>query len=428
MITHKNALTTTLKKHPAMLNSTNPVSGESLLQYIVRGQHMERVELMLSANCRLGLVMDAKGHTALKTALLFRQKQVVKKLLYTIIKNINEHPSALEPFMRHRVEIAHQYPDTFLEFCKTIHLIEEEKLAPPGRNTALLQSATNFLSVGSYDRSPINLWSQVLEAGNQKKIRTGDNAQVRQDPEPRARKHRLSNTARASAGSGAEAAALQRIMVAALRVPLEGAVAVSHGGVARPETTLLYLISRAAMNQDDFTVFNSLVVTGCLQFKWESYAAVVFRAICAVEVMHLFFVCLFSYMSVRYPASTVWLVAVGCITFASSLLFLAFESRQLLVDGKSSYLQDPWKYLKITAPGVQVVVVTLCLSRSPALNSVAAWSVLLSFFNLISFARGFELSAPLVRMIAKMMADVRYFFMLMAFILGGTRPRPRNII
>jgi hypothetical protein len=67
MINYVQALKTTLKQHPYMLNCTNPVSGEALLQNVVRGQNLEKVQVMLSTNCRLGLIEDVKGQTALKT-------------------------------------------------------------------------------------------------------------------------------------------------------------------------------------------------------------------------------------------------------------------------------------------------------------------------------------------------------------------------
>jgi len=132
MINHPRELTTTLKRHPYVLNANNPINGESLLQFIVRGQNIERVELVLSANCRLGLIQDSKGHTALKTALKYKQKTVVRMLLYTMVQHIQEHPSILEPFMRHRVEIALQYPDLFLELIKTIELVHEDSIIPAG--------------------------------------------------------------------------------------------------------------------------------------------------------------------------------------------------------------------------------------------------------------------------------------------------------
>ena len=60
MIDHPTALATTLKYHPYVLNAINPIGGESLLQFIVRGQNMEQVEQILGANCRLGLIQDSR--------------------------------------------------------------------------------------------------------------------------------------------------------------------------------------------------------------------------------------------------------------------------------------------------------------------------------------------------------------------------------
>ena len=116
-----------------MLNSCNPISGESLLQYVVRGQHIERVELMLGAECRLGMIQDAQGHTALKIALKYKQQTVVKMLLDSMLSNAAHQANAFEPFMRHRVEIAQQYPGIFLSFIKETRLIPEESLAPTGQ-------------------------------------------------------------------------------------------------------------------------------------------------------------------------------------------------------------------------------------------------------------------------------------------------------
>ena len=58
-------------------------------------------------------------------------------------------------------------------------------------------------------------------------------------------------------------------------------------------------------------------------------------------------------------------------------------------------------YLNLITFGAQLVVDVLFLFRSVLLKPLAAWSVLLFFFKILSFARGFSRWGPLVRMIMK---------------------------
>ena len=48
-----------------------------------------------------------------------------------------------------------------------------------------------------------------------------------------------------------------------------------------------------------------------------------------------------------------------------------------------------------------------------------SWSVLLFFFKALGYARGFDRWAPLIRMIIKIVQDIRYFLMVVIFILVG---------
>ena len=204
---------------------------------------------------------------------------------------------------------------------------------------------------------------------------------------------------------------LQRITVSSLRVPFEGAVGVSYGGVARPESTLLYLISHAARVRQDFTVFDCLLVTAMLQFKWNAYAERIFRGQFISATVHLGTVSVFSYTGVRFLDDATgrgWNIGSGfgaaevCIGLASllgSVMFLIPEIRQLLVDGQRAYfdgvrrfcahsvcvrrslitpcfsaLPGPWKYLDMSALCGQIVVVYLFAIRSSLMRPIAAWS------------------------------------------------------
>ena len=54
---------------------------------------------------------------------------------------------------------------------------------------------------------------------------------------------------------------------------------------------------QAAANQEDYTIFDSMIVQGMLQWKWESFAATIFHVEFTIFMIHLLFVCTFSYFS-----------------------------------------------------------------------------------------------------------------------------------
>ena len=140
--------------------------------------------------------------------------------------------------MRHRAQICEKYPDLFLNFIKGLELIREEKLTPQGKNIALLSSTSDVLVLGSQERSPNNLWAYVLE---QTRHFTSDS----EAPPERARTI-LSYFEDQSVALMDESkrSSLKKVEVNALRVPFDGAVAYTHSGIARPQNTLLFLISQ----------------------------------------------------------------------------------------------------------------------------------------------------------------------------------------
>ena len=76
------------------------------LQYTARKKSASRVEMLLGAQCRFGMLVDPRGHSALQSALKNERKHVVWMLLQAISRSVSEQPRALQPFMRHRAEIA----------------------------------------------------------------------------------------------------------------------------------------------------------------------------------------------------------------------------------------------------------------------------------------------------------------------------------
>ena len=64
-----------------------------------------------------------------------------------------------------------------------------------------------------------------------------------------------------------------------------------------PPTVALRCSLQAAANQEDYTIFDSMIVQGMLQWKWESFAATIFHVEFTIFMIHLLFVCTFSYFS-----------------------------------------------------------------------------------------------------------------------------------
>ena len=92
--------------------------------------------------------------------------------------------------------------------------------------------------------------------------------------------------------------------------------------------------AQAAANQDDYSIFDTMLVQGVLQFKWQSYAAKIFNTEFSVFIVHLAVVCVFS--CVRHSATA----AARCtLSFVRS--FFLFRRRSLLAQEKLSETEGP---------------------------------------------------------------------------------------
>ena len=193
-----------------------------------------------------------------------------------------------------------------------------------------------------------------------------------------------------------------------------------------------------------------------MQFKWHSYASYVFKLQFFGYLVLLVFVSVASFGLPRlcedahtaevcpvhlrddeedgYGATPnrapgyMFKSALGVVTFVS-LVFaalgsvggLALAMRQLVVDGSDAYFNNTFNCIDVIAYGSEILVVLLFFANAPMASvlPVSAWGVLLFFIKILGFARGFDKWGPLVRMIAKIVADTRQFFMVMAIIVFG---------
>ena len=68
---------------------TVPSAGCFFFQYTARKKSASRVELLLGAQCRFGMLVDPRGHSALQSALKNERKHVVWMLLQAISRSVS---------------------------------------------------------------------------------------------------------------------------------------------------------------------------------------------------------------------------------------------------------------------------------------------------------------------------------------------------
>ena len=106
---------------------------------------------------------------------------------------------------------------------------------------------------------------------------------------------------------------------------------------------VLFLITQAAAQQGDYTIFNTVLVQGMLNFKWTSYGAVIFSFKTLIFCLQLLIASLFSYFGVRtitlpladLPRSARGVIVLFTCPLAAggSLLMLLYNIKQLVLDG-----------------------------------------------------------------------------------------------
>ena len=368
----------------------------------------------------------------------------MRKLLHKILDEQLTSP-CLHAFMRHREEIATIYPDLFLEFLQGIVLVREKKLAPEGQNIARLRSATSWVCKGSQvlGHSVVvngrtywgdeDLWSHLLghsvtvasdESGTSDRDQSFTSYFLADDPSTRiGRKSK-------------------RVEVAALRVPLEGVVSHTAGRIDSPKTTLLYLILQASAEQEDYSVFGTVLVRSILEFKWRKYGRNIFMMRLSIHLVLLFFVAVAAVglpRSVCTPGeggatdtcTATWREMCGsgwgvatlvslCFSLLGCVVSLALRVRQaLLLTQEVIYLGSLVEYLNTISYLCWSFVGVAFLLRDPIMLPLSAWSSMMFTFRVLAFARGFRSVGPLVRMIEKIIVKIQKFLLVMFLLIAG---------
>ena len=302
MMENEEALRVLVDVHPTVTNSTNLVSSETLLQHTIRKSPGAKAEALLAAKCRFGLIEDTHGHTALMIALKHQIKPIVRKILSTIASDHSDLPHALRQFTRHRVEIAHKYPDIFIEFIRSLRLLQLDG-AMHASNFAALHDASRMLTEGSEDPEPGDCWADLM---------VGYDATTTTPT----RRHSVLATTKEPLRDAATVLddTVVQVEVVACRVPLDGAVAQNPDMLEFPHATLTYLLMQAATSLDSYEVFEDDLVIAMLQVCTERSAA------CMCDGAHCLDCCLcpppFPVLSSN--GATMRTLSSGCSSRASS--------------------------------------------------------------------------------------------------------------
>ncbi|KAJ8607183.1 hypothetical protein CTAYLR_007342 [Chrysophaeum taylorii] len=221
--------------------------------------------------------------------------------------------------------------------------------------------------------------------------------------------------------------------VVALRVPFE--FVLGKWDVDGPaKDSVLSLVAKSSADLESYTAYGSVLVQCIIQFKWDHYGRWIFLTEFALCVLHLVVVCVLYFsmldnLGLSWSARATKAGVKGVVTIAAfgpavfiSSVFISIEVRQLLIQGRGAYFSSHkhWKILDLACFGLQIFVDALLLSKVKAgIAFFAALNLLCFTCRIISFARGFKKWGPLVRMIVKIVYEVRFFVGIVLVLITG---------
>lgn len=152
-----------IDNHPAVVNSRDPETGASLLQFVISNANRSRLlDILLASQCRIGLQADMRGRTCLHQALENGKWHSLQQLLDALR---HERFSVIPGSMRLVAEcfevIASDYPLDFLHYIGNLNLQHEPEVL--GDIDAFDVMLPSTLISGSSQRCPKGLWAAKLE-------------------------------------------------------------------------------------------------------------------------------------------------------------------------------------------------------------------------------------------------------------------------
>jgi len=454
----KLCLTPLVRAHPLLVNTLQPDSGKTLLQFAIESSGDEELlETLLSPAPEVSMTRDLNGYTSLHIAIALGRRKAVRLLLTAVTDGrVSLIPDSLEPIIGLFKVISRKYPAEFLHFLSLMPLDEERQVLLESEREAHLQS---MKIRGSELRAPVLLGDRSFWAdyfphvhGGENKDGRGSRYSVSKRRSSRYSMHRLSHMANlenfsksslphwanglltpmVEAASEESNESVGRVPVHALRVPFNKFA----GFYDSVEMSPLFLILQASDLTGDRRAFSSPVVSVLIQFKWQEYGKNLFIFQFGIFLLYICVNTSFSWLYVKSLQSSEdtspdrpppGLIGVLWITFAFFVLYLLFlEVMQALHQPLWTTLRNPWNWMQYYSIITQIILCVLLpwswlhsTTRNDSTTDLLGHQLALSYFRIIYFLRGFTVFGPLVRMIQQIMTDVLPFLVILFIALFG---------
>ena len=113
-------------------------------------------------------------------------------------------------------------------------------------------------------------------------------------------------------------------------------------------------------------------------------------------------------------------LAFGFLTLLLNFWFLFLELREMYLSGTSlNYWRDEWNYFEFPCHVLVIVVAILHGLRMDSEFAVATITILMIWFKLLSFFRGFRGAGVFTRLVLKILFKIRYFLLVWSVVLLG---------
>jgi WD40 repeat protein len=168
--------------------------------------------------------------------------------------------------------------------------------------------------------------------------------------------------------------------------------------------------------------FETGMLHAVVEAHWSAYAR---RHFIQHMLVHLLWTCSFTWLALIITAEESSSVgariatSAGCL--AGSAFVFCYEIKQLMAEGFQSYASDPWNALHVVSASLVVYVTVSFLfgGANDNLRSMAALTTIFLYLGVIFFARGFDRTAAIVRMLLQVISDCVAFMSVVFVLVAG---------
>jgi len=175
-------------------------------------------------------------------------------------------------------------------------------------------------------------------------------------------------------------------------------------------------------------IFESDAIIKLLEYKWNKYAKkryfseagmfLIFLLIYIINVDFLFISRMGTAVNELTEGHLIFSICSGIIDviiFIFVFRLINIERNQLKYFGFSGYFSSFWNYItfSLTSTFLDLISCLDVYSNFDLLKSMQSLTIFFAFFRLMSYARGFEGSSFMIKLIIRVIFDIRYFLILM---------------